>query len=119
MTPPPLSVPGTGILTTTVPAECVSGPYYPSGGTPDGDLIEFNVYPDQPGTLVECCVGCHHTLNCIASAFDPDSDECQYLIRINGSSGTGISPTCPLGLQSYDFIGPEADGNVLPGPCAL
>jgi hypothetical protein len=89
VTPPPDVTSVSGVLTTTVPADCVSSPYIPPGGVPAGDTIDFPLYPDQPRGLVECCVVCHKTENCVAAAYDPDSDECEFLINVNNtSSGT-------------------------------
>jgi hypothetical protein len=62
---------------------------------------------------------CHKTTNCIAATYDPDASDCEFLVRVNGSSGVGVSNICPLGVQDFLFGAPSPDGDILPGPCGM
>lgn len=66
------------VLTITVPADAVGGLYIPPG-VPDGDTFGFPQYPDQPRSLVECCVAYHKTTNSIAATYDPDTSDYMQL----------------------------------------
>jgi hypothetical protein len=58
----------------------------------------------------------------VASAviYGDDADtivsECDLLIHVDGTE-SGVSGICPLGVQTYGFGAPQANGVVYPGPC--
>lgn len=120
VSPPPIILTSTGVLTTTVPAACASTPYLPSGNGV-GNLVVPVAYPYFPQTGVECCAICFSQENCVASAAIYDDTllvECDLLIHVNGTQ-PGPTSICPLGIQDYDFGSPQVDGNVYPGPCGV
>ena len=114
--PPAITVAGTGVLTTTVPAACAETPFDVGGDLPPGTEVNFPQYPDYPGTVIECCVSCARLKNCVASAFDSEVNECELLV-VDAAQASGKSRQCPLGVADFAFGDPDPAGSILPGPC--
>jgi hypothetical protein len=51
--------------------------YSPVGTFPEGSYVQGSEYPDQPRSLVECCVECFRTFNC-CGGINAEGLECEY-----------------------------------------
>lgn len=110
VSPPPIILSLSGVLTTTVPADCASSTYYPNGTGLGNNTIPID-YPYFPQTGVECCVVCFGQEYCVSSTIIYVDDantivtECDLLIHVNGTEA-GTPGIRPLRIQDYGFGSP-------------
>ncbi|KAK1749866.1 hypothetical protein QBC47DRAFT_439541 [Echria macrotheca] len=97
------------VATSTAVVDICSVTYNPSG-----EGVGNAIFLPEVSSGQDCCVLCWNTPDCVAAAFPGG---CQLLVKTVPLDGAPTSPTCPLGIENYNFL--PGPGVVYAGPCAV